>query len=81
MVSHLGTQSLLKLSLTWAHTVQYNYVANFGILHTMLVFWSAECKKYGVTEACMEISKDILGGQAVHNKTRISAHSHWEVKM
>jgi hypothetical protein len=29
----------------------------------------------------MEISKDILGGQAVHNKTRISAHSHWEVKM
>jgi hypothetical protein len=51
-------------------------VANFGILHMTLAFRSAECKKHGVMEASIEISKEILGGQAVYSKARISARSH-----
>jgi hypothetical protein len=47
MVGHLGTPSL-----KWAQAVQE---ADFGILHMMLVLGSAECKKYGVIEASIEI--------------------------
>jgi hypothetical protein len=55
MVNHLCTQRLLKLRLKWAQAVQYKEVANFGILHMMLVFRSAECKTYGVIEASIKI--------------------------
>jgi hypothetical protein len=44
IVSHLCTQSLQKLRLKWTQAVQYKEVANFGILHMMLVFRSVECK-------------------------------------
>jgi hypothetical protein len=42
----------------------------------MLIFRSAECKKYGDIGASIEISKENLGSQAVCSRVGISASSH-----
>jgi hypothetical protein len=76
MVSYLGSQRLLKLRFKWTQAVQNKLVAGIGILHMMLVFRSAECKKCGVIEASIKISKEYPGGKAIYRRARISTSSH-----
>jgi hypothetical protein len=51
-------------------------LAGFGIVCKIIVFRSAECKKHGVIEASIKISKEYPGGKAIYRRARISTSSH-----